>query len=204
MFIFDGPNKKVILDAAFVVDNMISFTVTELYSAWVDWVVQGDNLKYPPAFRVLGGDPIGGGQYVGTYLFFRNDLGWIGVPPAVDPCTIMIEGSLFGESSEAPLLENLPAQQTDLIITRSTQVTAIDLGGSIEVPSAAEVANAVWQKLLSSSNTAEEELLKTRKLQSNKAVISNNGLLVTVYNDDGITPLHVFDISADKTVRIPQ
>ncbi|MFU8773576.1 MAG: hypothetical protein ACNA8H_14310, partial [Anaerolineales bacterium] len=47
------------------------------------------------------------------------------------------------------------------------------------------------------------EVQKARKLQSNKAVISPDDRLVTIYDDDGTTILHQFDVSADKRVRVP-
>lgn len=43
-----------------------------------------------------------------------------------------------------------------------------------------------------------------RKMQTNKAVISGDGTTVTVYDDDGATPLHVFQVSSDKRTRTPQ
>ena len=36
-----------------------------------------------------------------------------------------------------------------------------------------------------------------------KAVISGDGLSVTLYEDDGVTLLHSFTISSDKNVRTP-
>jgi hypothetical protein len=49
---------------------------------------------------------------------------------------------------------------------------------------------------------ARDEAKLSRQLQSNKAVIANDGLSVTVYADDGITPLWVFSIPDNKH-RIP-
>jgi len=54
------------------------------------------------------------------------------------------------------------------------------------------------------ATTAAEEAEISRKLSTNKAVISPDDLLVTVYDDDGTTVLYQFDISSDKRVRIPR
>ena len=43
----------------------------------------------------------------------------------------------------------------------------------------------------------------TKKAMINKAVISLDDLTVTIYDDDEVTPILVFDISADKRVRTP-
>jgi hypothetical protein len=129
MFIFDGPNKRVHINLDFVTNNSITFTPEELWSRWVDWTAQGDNSKYLPALRMTGGDPIGGGQYIGNYLFFRNDLGWRGVPPAVNGATVIINGAFYGEDPLLPVMENNPNQETDLIINRSSMVTNTASGG---------------------------------------------------------------------------
>lgn len=42
-----------------------------------------------------------------------------------------------------------------------------------------------------------------RKATLNKAIISLDDQTVTIYDDDDVTPLYVFDISADKRQRIP-
>jgi hypothetical protein len=43
----------------------------------------------------------------------------------------------------------------------------------------------------------------TKKATINKAVISPDDLTVTIYDDDELTPILVFDISADKRQRTP-
>lgn len=148
-FSFDGENLKIKMLEDAVENGRISFSTVELYSAWKEWVQIGDNAKFLPAFRVLGGDPIGGGQFVGFYLFFRNDLGWRGVPPAINPCTVIIDGSFFGEDPDLEVMENLEAQATDLIINRSSLTTKVE----VSVPTLTEeqiltllprIAESVW------------------------------------------------------------
>lgn len=124
-FIFDGVNLRIHINPAFVTGNIITFSVNEIWSEWLKWVQIGDNSKYPLAFRSTGGDSIGQGQFVGTYLFMRNDLGWRGVPPEIDPCTIIIDGSFYGEDPAQGVMENLTTFTTDLIINRSSLTTNI-------------------------------------------------------------------------------
>lgn len=64
----------------------------------------------------------------------------------------------------------------------------------------ATFADAVWAKVLS-TETAANELLKARRMQTNKAVIS--GDTVSIYADDDVTLLHQFSVSADKNTRVP-
>ena len=42
--LFDPGNQRIILDSA-------SISATEIYSRWVDWAAQGDNLKYGMLLR---------------------------------------------------------------------------------------------------------------------------------------------------------
>ena len=62
---FDAPNRRIILDSA-------SVSARTIYSRWKDWVLAG-NAGWPQACRILGGDEIGGGLYVATYVFLMND-----------------------------------------------------------------------------------------------------------------------------------
>ncbi len=52
--------------------------------------------------------------------------------------------------------------------------------------------------------TAATESTKARKMQTNKALISGDGQTVSIYDDDGATLLHVFNVSGDKLSRTPQ
>jgi hypothetical protein len=47
------------------------------------------------------------------------------------------------------------------------------------------------------------DLIEVRKHTTNKAIVSVDGLTVDIYDDDGVTIIHTFNISADKNERIP-
>lgn len=85
--LFDTSAKRIILDTGTV-------TVTEIYSRWVDWVASGDNSKYLPAFRSLGGDDLGGGIFIPPYYFLIND--WR-IRPMESSHTLTVTGNLFVE-----------------------------------------------------------------------------------------------------------
>jgi len=118
-FTFNGPSKRIYGREDAVVDGIFSFSIYELYSEWKRWSLESDNLKYLPSFRTIGGDPIGGGQYVGFYLFMRNDLGWRIVPPDIETVVVMVEGSFFGESPNIPVIEAVQGNTTSFIVSRS-------------------------------------------------------------------------------------
>jgi hypothetical protein len=67
---FDGVNRKI-----YVAPSVSNIDVkADLYSSWKEWMRLYDNAKYRPAFRVIGGDPVGGGQFAGDIYFLQN--GW--------------------------------------------------------------------------------------------------------------------------------
>jgi len=130
-----------------VITGVSSFSVTELWTEWCDWMVLDDNLKYAPALDSLM-VPLSATEFVGPYLFMRNDLGWLGVPPEVNPCTVMIEGSFFGKDPNAPVMVNHTAQATDLVINRSTLTSTMVTSG-VSGPTAESIALATVQALVS-------------------------------------------------------
>lgn len=94
-FIFDGPNKKITLDAQATIE------VADLYSRWKQWVATGDNSKYLPAFSVVGGDAISPTANLAVNVFVRNDIGWRIAPPEQD-IDIILVGNIYPTSSVLP------------------------------------------------------------------------------------------------------
>jgi len=89
---FDGITKQIIINP-----DVLSLDVeVDIYSSWKEWASTYDNLKFLPAFRTTGGDPLPGGRRVGQYFFLIN--GWKLIPP-VDYLISDIEliGNLFSD-----------------------------------------------------------------------------------------------------------
>jgi hypothetical protein len=130
-FEFDGEDRLIYGKEDAVVDGVFSFTVEEIYSEWKDWVHSGDGALFPPAFRVLGGDPIGGGISVGVYLFMRTDLGWKGVPPLVQNVMVEIVGNFYPEVPGDSVMVINEGFTTTLMLRNS------NLSQRVEVPGGA-------------------------------------------------------------------
>ena len=81
------------------------------------------------------------------------------------------------------------------------------------LPDATSLADAVWAEDITAHQgvdsagealkTGRDESLFDRKLSKNRAVISADGLLVTIYDDDNLTILQQYNVSADKKLRTP-
>jgi hypothetical protein len=124
-----------------------------MYDEWFDWALTGNNLKYYPAFRNTGGDDIGGGSYVGNYIFLMNDT-WKGVPPDVDPVTVQVTGSFYGDNPLVTVMEMIAGNTTTLLIRNSALAIGIETGGGGGGATAAEVWTYTTRELTSGGVSA--------------------------------------------------
>lgn len=142
---FDPAARRIILDTT-------SVSASEVWSRWADWVAAGDNAKYLPALRHVGGDDLGGGRLIPHYLFLLN--GWR-VRPMESDHTLVIDGNLFVEGGGSPVVSTLGAHQVLAQLTVPVQAQGYSTTGG-GGPSAASVADAVWQRVLEAGLTAEQ------------------------------------------------
>ena len=105
-------------------------------------------------------------------------------------------------TARATNLDNLDAAISS-VSTFDPGVTDVTLSAA----SIAAAADAVWDETATGHVTAGsfgEELQTARKHLSNKAIITGSGpYTVTIFEDDGTTPLKTFTVSADKLDRSP-
>ena len=110
---FDGINKII-----YVHPEVTTLDIrTEVYSAWIDWVVLRDNSKFLPALRYTGFDPIGSGNYTGDSYFLTN--GW---KLSVDLAKVRISGVLYSDNYDTAyytpeLVAQYPATVSSLVNT---------------------------------------------------------------------------------------
>jgi hypothetical protein len=213
-YTFDGINKLIILSV-----GVTTVEVKDLYSRWKDWTIQGDNSKYLPAFSVLGGDPLPGGRYLGTTYFLEN--GWK-IRPFEGNHTLVLSGNLYSRDGSDPFTSTLGAYNVRIMLTVSNLVDTIETGGgsggatdwtsqeraqirqrlSIDGAQATPVNNAGTLALIeSNTNTvlnntilALSVLDTLLKYQANRTKIDQNLKTLTIFDDDGVTPIRVFDL----------
>jgi len=93
---FDGEALIITLDSGVTNVNVQE----DLYETWKVWMLAG-NMRFPPAFRTIGGDPLSAIINAGAYFFLQNDSGWRIKPPEED-ITIYLVGNLAAEDTELP------------------------------------------------------------------------------------------------------
>jgi hypothetical protein len=135
---FDTVAKRIVLDST-------NTSATAIYSAWVDWIAVGDNLKYSPAFRSVGGDDLGGGLSIPPYYFLSN--GWL-VRPVEANQTLTITGNLFVDGGGDPVVSTLGIFNVLTKLVVPTLAMGISTSGGSAGPSASEIAAAVLSSLM--------------------------------------------------------
>lgn len=132
---FDGTNKIIRVNED-VVDLNIR---NDVYSAWVRWVSREENFRFLPAIRYTGFDTIPGG-FSGDNYFMTN--GW---KLLLDITKVKVDGVLYSDDYDTAYYTYsgsavYPAKVSALF---SVIAPTISVDG-IDIPTAAENANAVW------------------------------------------------------------
>ena len=162
-FSFDGVNKLIVCNT-----GLTQFSAAGLYSRWKDWSTLSDNLKYEPAFEnSVGGNPLGGGVFLGSYYFLTN--GWKIRPQEADH-TLTIEGNLFSVPDTAGLFVNTLGAYNVIISMRTSSLTQQVSGAGGSGSSASEIATAVWDTDLSGSNTTDSAADVLKKANKNALI----------------------------------
>jgi hypothetical protein len=127
---FDGENKII-----FVNEGELDIDARrDLYSNWKEWSIVRDNLKFPAAMRVVGGDPLPGGDALGSTFFLIN--GWR-IQPWSGNHTEVFNGNLYSDDFDDFFN---PADPIASVVIRQTVSNLVDRLG---VPSAESNAQAV-------------------------------------------------------------
>lgn len=138
--LFDPENQRIVLDSA-------SISATEIYSRWVDWAAQGDNLKYGMVIRQVGGDDLGGGLSIPPYYFLQ---GWWRVRPMEVSHQLSVLGNLFAEGGGSPVVNTLGQFNVLVQYTVPVQAQAFSTAGGVN-PTPEQIAQGVWNALASVS-----------------------------------------------------
>ena len=142
-----------------------------------------------------GGESLGGSVSVGVTVNLLDD--WQVQFATGNYIAKISGGNLVGGLGGDPVAYSMGVQVL-LLQSAASTVVLQSTGSGLSAEQDATLTAA-----LQAAQAANTEATKGRKMQTNKAVISGDGLSVTLYEDDGVTLLHSFTISSDKNVRTP-
>ena len=144
---FDGVQKLILVNY-----GITSLDVnTDIYSDWKEWSLIYDYLKFPPAISAIGGESLGAGQFVGSTYFLEN--GWR-IRPWEGDHSLTIDGNLYTrEAGDSPTVPTLGKWSVGTTYVRSAIVFKVETATTqtSSVPTAAQIAQAVWDLALTSS-----------------------------------------------------
>jgi hypothetical protein len=149
---FNGVNRIITLASGIPPASGTNFTdaEAEMYSEWKRWAKLSDNAKFAPAFRTVGGDPLGAGVDAGAYFFLQNQAravaegGWIIKAPEQDG-DFEVVGNVFGEDSTFPLFSGTGGTFTTQIrLTTSSLTQQVNVQEILAILDQSEVSNATF------------------------------------------------------------
>lgn len=151
--VFNGPTTTIELASGVTV-----YDVADIYSRWKDWMLQSDNSKYLPAFRQVGGDPLGGGVYTAVSTFIRNDYGWTIKPPEED-IQIVLRGNLYPEDpNQAYYSPTVGGFDTVIRTDLSGVAFGVSTSGGSGGPTTGEIISALMGEPVEPGLTVKEAL----------------------------------------------
>lgn len=162
---FDPSTYRIVEIDTGLETNAIS--IVEVYSEWKAWALLGDNAKHPPAFRAVGGDPIDATRSVGVTVFLREP--WKIRPAEYDHRLVLTGNLAVDPAGRSPLVPTLGGHTVLAEIATSNLFDRLAFSIENPAPTAAEIADAVWDEALaehlaagSSGRTVTQQLALIR------------------------------------------
>jgi len=190
---FDAPNRLIIVN-----EGITELDVKkDLYSeAKRQWKNDPELTKFRFPFRVIGGDPIGGGLFAGSFFFLQNQSGydWRIRPQEADH-ELLVIGNLYPEDATLPMfVPTLGNYTVTLKLERSSLTQLAD--PIIDSEERKAIASDIWSHTVGARVDEATQLLK--KIETGRWQIANNQLIL--YDTDGVTVLRKFDLLDKKGV----
>lgn len=116
----DGENKLITISAGVTTIDVEQ----DLYSAWKSSIISGQNIKFAPAFRTVGGDVLGEGLEAGAFFFLQNQSGsaWRIKPPE-ESTEIKFIGNLYPEDASSAIFIPTTGSNTVLMTIERSSLT---------------------------------------------------------------------------------
>jgi len=166
----------------------------------IEYTTQG--ITYGSIATASGKEPLGNDIYIGITVELLDN--WqIYFYPGQYIVTVG-GGNLVGGPGGDPIAYS-PGVQVLLLQSAASTVVLQSTGSGLSTTQDSNLSQALVAANNANTNAlnALNQASLARKMQTNKAVVSDDGRNVLIYDDDGISILQVFNISSDQKQRIP-
>lgn len=165
-FIFDGATKIITLTP-----GTTTVSVRRLWSDWVDWFLTGDNSKYLPAFKSVGGDDIDPtqGTKIPIYSFLVN--GWKLKPQEANHTLTINDGILLVNGGGDPFLNTTGAYTVRINYSQPVQAITVSTEGGTGLTLSEIEASAILAK------EATNQSIKTDLITINNGIKKSSKLI---------------------------
>lgn len=179
---FDPVTKIIQIDTA-PVSGVVDLDVKiDLYSdGKEDWRANPELFKLRFPLRSVGGDGTPTGVLGSTFFLAPP---WKIRPYEADHI-FKVSGNFFAEDGTSPFTTTVGAYNVFLEQNLSNLVDTVSSGSGLDV-------------------AQDEKLTSVHQAHFNRRLWDKNGNTITVYDTDGVTPLHVFDTNSDMSEVTPQ
>ena len=152
-FYVDEANKHIVINP-----NVTTLDIkVDIYKGLKTWYTIYDNSKFAFPIRTIGGDPTSDVEFAGDMYFMINNYRLV-----YDPSQVKVSGIMLSDNFDTAwlnihtLLPVYPVTVSNLALARQADLT------SLNIPTAAETADAVWDKTTDAAliNTYGERMLK--------------------------------------------
>ena len=215
---FDGVAKVISITTPPDVDGVVTVDVkVDLYSAWKEWALTGDNAKYLQAMRAVGGDQISATQSLGATFFLMND--WR-VRPYEASHRLVLSGNLYTDpAGSSPVINTLGAYNVVIEYAVSNLVDSVNsaqeasiqhglFAGAVHIDTSSSYSGTVFPvgtPQAPVNNLADAMAIAVaqgfKRIHCINDLIIDSGANYTGYIFEGDSPLSSYvNVSTDATV----
>ena len=141
---FSGNDKLITINTGIRIIDV----KRDLYYEWKNWIIQGDNSAFLPAFRVVGGEELQTNYFLTPTFFLTN--GWR-IKPSEENHTLNVRGNIYVDgSSDSPFADTIGPYNVRVNLTTSNIVNTVAGTGSssgITTEDKEEISNSVISAL---------------------------------------------------------
>lgn len=181
---FSGTAKHIlVLNSVTELDVRI-----DIYSAWKEWLLIGDNSKYEQALSVIGGDPITDVINAGATFFLEN--GWK-IKPYSWNHTLIIIGNIYTRDGSSVITPQDGSYRVTVEMQKSNLIDIVNTtGGGGYTP--AQIADAVLNSDVGDTTLANAVNFSFN-VDSGRWKLENNQLKLYGINGSLIKTFDLFD-----------